>query len=141
MLRAVLDSSVLISAFITPQGTSGKLLDAAERGVFDLYLSREILTETAGKLIGKTKLQARYGYTRDKVMLFCDGLAASATLVTDLPDLSGAVPNDPKDDVIVASAVAARADYLVAGDRKHLIKLGTYQDIRIVGVREFLDLL
>src|SRR4051812_35191970 len=119
MLRAVLDSSVLISAFITPQGTSGKLLDAAERGVFDLYLSREILTETAGKLIGKTKLQARYGYTRDTVMLFCDGLAASATLVTDLPDLSGAVPNDPKDDVIVASAVAAKADYLVAGDRRH----------------------
>jgi putative PIN family toxin of toxin-antitoxin system len=132
---------VLISAFITPHGPSGQLLDAAERGVFVLCLSCEILTETAGKLVGKTKLQARYGYTRDKVELFCDGLAASAELATDLPDLTGAVPNDPKDDVIVASAVAAQADYLVAGDRAHLLKLGSYRTVRIVGVREFLTIL
>src|SRR5215212_3262835 len=104
MHRAVLDSSVLISAFLTPLGTSGRVLDAAERGVFVLCLSREIITETAGKLIGKPKLQASYGYTRENVEQFCDVLAAIADLAADLPDLSGVVPNDPKDDMIVASA-------------------------------------
>jgi uncharacterized protein len=92
-------------------------------------------------LVRKRKLQARYGYTQVAVGGFCDVLAATAELVANLPDLAGAVPNDPKDDVIVASAVAAGADYLVAGDRRHLLKLGAYRGVRIVGEREFLDLL
>jgi uncharacterized protein len=141
VLRAVLDSSVLISAFITPQGPSGTLLDAAERGVFVLCLSREIVTETVAALAGKPRLQARYGYTPAAVDAYRDVLEAVAEPVADLPDLAGAVPGDPKDDVIVATAVAAGADYLVTGDRRHLLTLGAYRGVRIVGVREFLDLL
>jgi putative PIN family toxin of toxin-antitoxin system len=139
MPRVVLDSSALISAFLTPQGTSGQVLDAAERGVFVLCLSAEILAETAGKLLRKTKLQTRYVYAPENVEAFCDGLAAIAELVTDLPELH-AVPNDPKDNPIVATAVAAGAGYLVTGDRRHLLALGSYQDIRIVSPRALLDL-
>jgi predicted nucleic acid-binding protein len=51
-----------------------------------------------------------------------------------------AVWDDPKDDVIVASAVAARTDYLVAGDRRHLLPLGSYEGVRIVSVRDFVEL-
>ena len=59
--------------------------------------------------------------------------------MTELPDLTGAVPLDPKDDVILATAVAAKADHLVTGDRKHLLPLGVYQGIGIVEPRAFLD--
>lgn len=58
----------------------------------------------------------------------------------DLPTLR-VVPDDPEDDVVVATAVAARADYLVTGDRRHLLPLGSYQGIRVVTPRQFLDLL
>ena len=71
---------------------------------------------------------------------FCSDLLASAEMMTDLPTLQ-AVPGDPKDDPIVATAVAARAGYLVTGDRRHLLALGSYEGIRIVSVRAFLDLL
>ena len=60
--------------------------------------------------------------------------------MTDLPRLQ-AVPADPKDDMVVATAVAAKAEYLVTGDRKHLLSLGTYEGIQIVTPREFLELL
>jgi putative PIN family toxin of toxin-antitoxin system len=140
MPRVVLDSSVLISAFLTPRGTAAQLLDAAQRGVFVLCLSREIITETAGKLRSKTKLRTRYGYGEEEIEELADALAALAELVTDLPELR-AVPGDPKDDPIVATAVAAKADYLVTGDRRHLLPLGTYAGIRIVSPRELLDLL
>src|SRR4051794_16164193 len=141
MHRAVFDSSVLISAFLTPNGPSGQLIDAAERGDFVLCLSRAILAETAATLIGKAKLQARYGYSLDAVHQFSDSLIAATHLVGNLPDLAGAVPNDPKDDPIIATAVAAGADYLVTGDRAHLLPIGAYRGVRIIGVRGFLGLL
>jgi predicted nucleic acid-binding protein len=45
MPRAVLDTSVLVSAFLTPGGTSAKVVGAATLGHFVLCLSPEILTE------------------------------------------------------------------------------------------------
>ena len=51
------------------------------------------------------------------------------------------MPLDPKDDAIVATAVKAKADYLVTGDRKHLLALETYESICIVTPRQFLELL
>lgn len=140
MHRAVLDSSVLISAFLTPRGVPGRVLDAAERGDLILCLSAEILAETATALLNSAKLQARYGYDHAAVEAFCDGLTAVAEMVGALPTLQ-AVPNDPKDDMVVATAVAAKAGHLVTGDRKHLLSLGGYQGIRIVTPRAFLDLL
>jgi predicted nucleic acid-binding protein len=61
-------------------------------------------------------------------------------LVHDLPKVR-AVPDDPKDDMVVATAVAARADYLVTGDRRHLLSLREYEGIRIVTPRQFLDVI
>ena len=51
----------------------------------------------------------------------------------------GAAPLDPKDGMVVATAVAACAEVLVTGDRRHLLSLGRYGAIRILGPREFLD--
>jgi len=124
VLSAVLDGSVLISAFATPRGTCADVLRAAGRGAFAMHVSPEILAETGDKLRGKPKLQARYGYGERDVAEFCDDLAASARLMADLPRLR-AVPLDLKDDMVVATAVAPRADYLVTGDRRHLLVLGT----------------
>ena len=135
-MRAVLDSSTLISAFLKPRGTCSDLLVATDRGAFDLYLSRELLTDMVGPLRGRPKLQERYRYDQRRIDRFCDRLLRVYEVVPDLP---GAVPLDPKDDVIVATAVAARADYLVTGDRKHLLSLGAYEGIQIVTPRAFLD--
>ncbi len=49
--------------------------------------------------------------------------------------------NDPKDYPIIATAVAAKADYLVTGDRAHLLPIRAHQGIRIISPREFLDVL
>jgi len=51
------------------------------------------------------------------------------------------VPNDPKDNPVVATAVAGKADYLVTGDRTHLLPLGEYRGVRMVSPRAFFDLL
>jgi putative PIN family toxin of toxin-antitoxin system len=140
VLRAVLDSSVLISGFLTPHGVSGKLLDAAEQAMFELCISREILDETRRSLRTKVRrIRHYYAYPDEKIDLFIEGLIADAEIMSDLPVIR-VVPLDAKDDVIVATAIKAKADFLVTGDRQ-LLSLGPHEGIQIVAPRQFLDLL
>lgn len=46
--------------------------------------------------------------------------------------------SDPDDDMILATALAAKADVIVSGDR-HLLELQSYQGIPILSPRQFLD--
>ena len=140
MIRAVLDSSVLVSAFLKPGGTSATLLSRARKGAFSLCLSPAIVAETAA-VLSRVRHRRRFRYEPEEVARFCELLGQVAERVEgELPAIR-AVPDDPKDDVIVASAVAARADYLVTGDRKHLLPLDSYEGVRIVSVRDFVELL
>jgi putative PIN family toxin of toxin-antitoxin system len=47
------------------------------------------------------------------------------------------VPDDIDDDHVVAAAVAARANFIVSGDR-HLLTLGVHRGIRIITAAEAL---
>lgn len=136
--RAVLDSSTLVSAFLTAGGTPATLLRLARQGAFSLHLSDDILLETTQVLL-RPRLIERYRYTAEDVEAYQAALATIATIEADLPELTGVVPGDPKDDVIIATAVRAEADYLVTGDRRHLLPLGMYAGVKIVTPRDFLD--
>ena len=140
MPRAVLDSSVLVSAFLTPHGYVVRLLRDPALSRYQLCLSDAILTETAETLLAKSTLRRYAAYTDEDVHDFVRWLLTQAEMATDVPVLR-VVLNDPKDDPIIAAAVAAKADYLITGDRAHLLPIGEYQGIRIISPREFLDIL
>jgi putative PIN family toxin of toxin-antitoxin system len=141
MIRAVLDSSVLVSAFLTARGTSAEVLRKAGHGRFALCLSEEIIGESTRSLRLKTQRIRRYypEYTDDQIDRFAELLHAAAELYGELPAIRAVAP-DPTDDVIVATAVKAAADFIVTGDR-HLLALGAHRGIQIVTPRQFLDLL
>src|SRR4051794_10331885 len=63
MPRTVLDSSVLVSAFVTPQGQVAQLLRQPVRGRYRLCLSDIILAETAETLLKKPTLRRSYAGT------------------------------------------------------------------------------
>jgi uncharacterized protein len=140
MPRAVLDSSVLVSAFVTPHGSVVRLLRDPVRSRYDLCLSDAILAETAEVLLAKSKLRRYAAYADDDVRDYIRWLLTQAEMVADRP-APRVVPGDPKDDPIIAAAVAAKADYLVTGDRAHLLPIGEYQGIRIISPRTFLEIL
>jgi uncharacterized protein len=140
MPRVVLDSSVLVSAFLTPHGSVVRLLREPARSRYELCLSEAILTETAEVLLSKGKLRRYAAYADEDVRDYIRWLLTEAEIVSNLPDLR-VVVNDPKDDPIIATAVAAKADYLITGDRAHLLPLGEYEGIRILSPRAFLDIL
>ena len=107
---------------------------------YELLLSKEILSETAESLLTKESVRSYAEYTEEDVHAYLAWLLSVAQIVEDLPELL-AVPNDPKDNMVVATAVAGKADYLVTGDRTHLLPLKEYQGVCILSVRSFLDLL
>ncbi len=138
MFKAVFDSTVLVSALLTPKGLSRGLIDRAKLGEFELFLSEEILKEARKTLVTRKRLRELYRYTDEEVAYFLSGVRRIASLVTDLPSIQ--VVRDPKDDVIVATAVKAGANYLVARDNDLLV-LSSYQSIQIVTPETFSSIL
>jgi putative PIN family toxin of toxin-antitoxin system len=142
MHKAVLDSVVLISAFITEhkQGVSAVLLGAAERGAFQLYLSEDILAETKRVLLeDRRHLKRRYGYSDEAAERWCRALGALAHIVVDPPAVK-VVERDPNDDMVVACAVEAKADFIVSRD-KDLLALDHHGQLRIVTPEAFMQII
>jgi uncharacterized protein len=136
MPNAVLDSTVLVSAFLRQEGLAALLLRQAAGGVFELSLSRAILTETETTLVEREHIRRRYSYSNEEVTAFCQELGASFPVLTDLPPLAGIV-RDPNDDMVIATAVQAQAAYIVTRDND-LLSLQQYEDITIISPEAFI---
>ena len=82
MPRAVLDTSVLTSAFLTPRGSVVQLLRESARSQNQLCLSEYILTKTAETLLSKTHLR-NYAYADTDVRDFIHWLLTHAEVSGD----------------------------------------------------------
>jgi putative PIN family toxin of toxin-antitoxin system len=138
MPSAVFDSTILVSAFLTPHGLCDQLLVLARRGAFDLYLSDAIIEETQEVLLERERIRQRYPYTDEQPIRFCRSLRSSFHLVTDPPPLSGVV-RDPNDNMVIACALAAGGLYIVTYD-KDLLDLANYQDVQMIRPEVFIRL-
>ena len=135
-LTAVIDSTVLVSAFLTEGGVSAELLRYAREGVFLVFLSDDILTETEHTL-AYPRIRERYIYTDDDVADFLNRLRIAANLVDEIPHLT--VVRDPNDDMVIATAVRAQTAYIVTRD-KDLLSLQQYEGITILTPEAFMAL-
>ena len=91
-----------------------------------------------GREVGRKHLRDRYRYTDQAVATYVNGLRRAATLVGNLPELS--IVRDKADDMILATAVAASADYLCTRDRD-LLDLQRYEQITILPPEDLLAVL
>ena len=136
-LHVVLDSVVAVSAFLT-EGLTADLVSQCREKV-NLYTAAEILQEIRRVLLEKPHIRNRYKYSSEKVETYIDYLKNISIVVTQLPEIR-VIERDPKDDMIVACAVASSADYIISRDRD-LLDLGNYQQIQIVTPKEFMQIL
>lgn len=140
MTKAVLDSGVLVSAFLSKKGVSAELLHLAHQELFQIFLCEEIFEETRRVLLlTYPHIRDRYSYSNRQVAMFCQGLRDAADLVNRLPTIK-AVINDLNDDMIVACAIKARADFIVSRD-EDLLELKKYKGVRVVPPEEFMEIL
>ena len=136
MIRATLDVNVLASGFATPAGTPSVLIDYWTDLAYELVISEHIL-EGLTRTWGKPYYQSRF--TPQQVRQSLTLLRTEATLVTPVTTVQG-VGEDTEDDLVLATALAGEAGFLVTGD-KHLQRLALFQGVVILSPRQFLDIL
>lgn len=130
-MRVILDTNVLISALIVPEGAPSYLYQCWRRGIFKLISNEEQLDEF-GRVSRYPRLQRFLSP------------AAAGTMVNEvraLAEFPGPLPRvdrspDPADNFLLAMAEAGHADFLVTGDGKHLLSLDRHGMTRIVTARE-----
>jgi putative PIN family toxin of toxin-antitoxin system len=133
-VRIVLDTNVLISALLVRTSRPASLVGLWRKGRFVLVTSAEQLDE----LIRVT----RYPKIRQRLEPAVAGrlindLRRLGEEVSDLPEVS--ISRDPADNYVLATAAAGAADFLVTGDKGHLLTLGSFRATKILTVRDFLD--
>jgi len=135
-LRLVLDTNVVVAGLLW-SGPPRRLLQAAIDGEVDLFSSAVLLDELAHTL-GYSKFTKRIESFGTSIAALVAQYTALVSLVAPA-SVPRVVANDADDDHVIAAAVAARAELIVTGDRKHLLPIGTHQGIAIVTAREVVD--
>jgi uncharacterized protein len=140
MIHAVLDTNILVSAQIKPGGNPDQILRQGQTGKFELLTSAFILAELAD-VLGRKHIQRKYKsqVTVSKRSRYLRAIRAMAEVVQVITAVQ-VVPDDPKDNAILACGVDGQANYIVTGD-PHLLRLRTFQGIQIVTPAEFLEIL
>lgn len=139
MIRAVLDTNVIVSSFLTPGGTSGRLRRAFANGLFEVCLSIALLEEI-DEVLRRPKIIRLSRVPREEVKAFVTGLPRIARIVEPLPYFEGIVADDPDDDILFATAMAAEAQFIVSGDDA-VLRVGDYHGIHVVSPHVFLKVL
>ncbi|MBI2861314.1 MAG: putative toxin-antitoxin system toxin component, PIN family [Chloroflexi bacterium] len=138
MTTAALDANTIVSATIVPVGISAQILDAAAARHFTLITSGAIVTEVT-RVLGYPRIQRKYHISPAGIERVRSFLQRRAVLTPITVEIHG-VATHSEDDLVLATAVSAQADYLVTGDT-HLQKLRAYGGVTIVSPREFLMVL
>ena len=132
-MRLVLDTNIIISALLW-NGAPRKILELLLTLDIILFTSPPILDELRD-VLSRPKLSrqiSRRGLSTDQLI---DEYRLTAILVSPQP-IPRTAP-DPDDDVILATATAAQANYLITGD-KPLLSLRTHACFEILTVGDFL---
>ena len=129
-MRVVFDTNVLYSA-IAAKGFCEEVLDEAVGDCITIW-SDPLKQELESLLARRHKIGPA---TRASLTAY----AALCEFVEPEP-LSTRVCRDKDDDVVLATALAGKADVIVTGD-DDLLVLKEFRDIRILSPRQFLDFL
>ncbi len=132
----VFDSDVLIP-LILPASRSTRLFARLTEAGHVVAASEPLLDEVREKLRTKPSVREWLALSDSDIERFLEKLPALCRVTPGLLSVSGAVPDDPKDDMVIAAAVESGALYLISED-KHLRKLKQWQHIAIMNRNEFM---
>jgi putative PIN family toxin of toxin-antitoxin system len=126
----VLDTNIYVSALIFPNSQAGIALARILAGGDTLIISREILVELLTILARK--------FSRDM-----EALSQVAVVLMQIAEMATPrkrlhILTDEPDNRILECAKAGEADCIVTGD-KAMLRLGSYQGIRIISLRQYLS--
>lgn len=134
MIRAVIDTNVILSAVIKPDGRVGAILELLRNDAYCLLYSDQLITEFVD-VINRPRIRLKYNLRAEDIetvlaLLFLRGEAVVPSRRID-------VCRDPKDNMLLELAVAGQAAVVVSGD-KDILELGEFEGISLESPADFL---
>jgi len=129
-IRVVLDTNVIVSAHLNSEGYERHVLDLVLARRLQLAASEIILAEYEGVL-----RRPKFGLTRRQVATSVRLLRTASRIVRPQRELN--ITRDPADNRFLECAEAAKADYLVTGNKRHFPK--QWRQTLVVNARELLQ--
>ena len=130
-MRIVLDTHVLVSGFLSPDGPPGAILRSILAGSISLCFDERILIEYREVLT-----RGRFALASERVDAVLEFIEANGESV--LAETLGVELPDATDTMFVEVASAAGADCVVTGNRKHFPN-ERLEGLRVLLPREFVE--
>jgi putative PIN family toxin of toxin-antitoxin system len=130
-LRLVIDTNILVSAALKPEGLQRTVLVLAMTRPARLYISQAILAEYR-EVLARREFKIRRGLRQQLLQL----IKNRAQLVDPVRALQ--VTKDPDDNRFLECADAARADYLITGNQRHFPRF--WKKTKVITSREFISI-
>jgi putative PIN family toxin of toxin-antitoxin system len=131
--KVVIDTNVFVSG-LTFKGNPREVLDLVWRGDIEACISSFILREL------EETLKKDFGWDRDQIKHIIEKIKSKTTRVHPKSKVS-IIKEKDDDNLILECAIEGKVQYLISGDRKHLLPLKECQRTQIVSPAEFLKLL
>jgi putative PIN family toxin of toxin-antitoxin system len=132
MIKAVIDTNILVSALLSPGGKPSQVMQMVFDGRIFPVVSKAVLEEYQGVLSRK-----KFGFSAADLNAFLFFMGKD---VFECVDSSGFHDNVPEDDIIfIAAAVSGGADFIITGNIKHFPGK-KYGNARVVTPAEFLEI-
>lgn len=132
-MLVVLDTNVIVSAFHLPESRLAKIVTQIQVRKIDLAISPFILEEVEAVLVSK------FRWTKDRAREARELMRSMATTVIDPSPFIAVVKDSEADNRILDCAVMAKADFLITGDKEHLLPLKAFRNVQIISPAEFLE--
>lgn len=132
MIRAVIDTNVLVSGLLSPNGNAALILLAVHQGLVHPCVSAAAMLAEYEEGLARPK----FGFPADDIAMVVAMFRDKGVLI-DPPGTAPVLP-DPDDAMFLHCAQAAQAEYLVTGNKRHF-PAETCGAVKVVNAAELLD--
>ncbi|MEW5745521.1 MAG: putative toxin-antitoxin system toxin component, PIN family [Nitrospirota bacterium] len=135
-LRAVVDTNLFVSGLFAKDSPATELQELWITRRFELVTSLEILREVS-RVLKYPRIRERLQLKDEAIKRFFRLIFRKALITKDIYS-TDRLASDPSDNMFLACALEAKADFIVSGD-KHLRNLKHFHGIKIVDVTSFVQ--
>lgn len=135
-MRVVFDTNILLSALMVRGTPPDRLYEEWRHGRFQLASTERQIDELR-QVVRRPFFMARL--KASEVGRMINDIRRLAVMCNTLTAVSRSP--DPNDDYLLALCQVADADYLITGDKSHLLALERHEGTRIVSAKTLVDLL
>lgn len=132
MIKVVIDTNVVVSAFLKSEGNPALILCLVFEKEIRICLSEEIIQEYQGVL----KREKFRSLNQTDVKKFLTKLQDLSFFVNPKEKVN--LLTDPDDNKFLDCAYEAKADYLITGNKKHF-PINQFKGTKIVSPLEFIE--